>query len=69
MLKDCLYELTEQAFHVGLTAGKQTIQESDVSTVSRQQQGNIRQALDYGQWEGCERWNGLKKLEDILTTI
>ena len=54
VLKDRLDKLAKQALHVVLTTGKQTLQEGDVSTVSRQQQGDIWQALDYGQREGCE---------------
>lgn len=57
VFKDCLDELAEQALHVALTARKQALQEGDVSSVSRQQQGDIRQALDYSQREGCEKYN------------
>lgn len=53
VFKDGLDKLTKQALHVALAAGKQPLQEGDVSTMRRQQQGHIRQVLDYGQREGC----------------
>lgn len=52
MLEDGLGELAEDPLHVVLTAGKQTLQEGDVTAVGRQQQGDIRQVLDDSQWEG-----------------
>lgn len=54
MFEDGLDELAKQALHVVLTARKQTLQEGNVTTVSGQQQGDIRQAPDNGQREGCE---------------
>lgn len=48
-----LDKLAKKALHVALTARKQTLQEGDVSTMGRQQQSDIRQALDYGHREGC----------------
>lgn len=47
-----LDKLPKQALHVALPPGEQTLQEGDVSTVGRQQQGDVRQALDRGQREG-----------------
>lgn len=52
VFKDCSDKLTKQALHVALATWKQTLQEGDVSTMSRQQQGNIRQGLDYGHGKG-----------------
>lgn len=53
VFKGGLDKLTEQALHVTLAAGKETLQECNVSAVGRQQHSNIRQALDSGQREGC----------------
>lgn len=46
-------KLAKQALHVALTARKQSLQKGDVSAMSRQQKGDVRQALDYGHWESC----------------
>lgn len=69
VVKDRLDELTKQTVHVGLTAGKQPVQEGDVSTVSRQQQGNVRQPLDCGEWEGCEGTEALIKLSTTTKNL
>lgn len=61
VFKDGLDKLTEEALHVALTAGKQALQEGDVSAMGRHQQSDIRQALDYGQREGCVRRKYIEK--------
>lgn len=54
VFKHCVDELAEQALHVALATWKQTLQEGYVAAVGRQQKSDVRQALDYGQGEGCE---------------
>lgn len=55
MSEDGLDVLTKHALHEALAAGKQLLQESDVSPMGRQQQSHIREVLDRGEWE---RWKG-----------
>lgn len=53
MFEDCLDKLAKNTLHVALAAREQALQEGDVSSVGRQQQSNVWQTLDDGQWEGC----------------
>lgn len=55
VLEDGLDKLTEEALHVALAAGKQTLQEGDVSAMGRQQQSDVGQALDYAHRECCKK--------------
>lgn len=54
VFEDGLDELTKHALHEALAARKHFLQEGNVSTVGRQQEGNIREVLDCVQRESCE---------------
>lgn len=54
MLKSRMKKLAKQALHESFTTWKQSLQEGDVSAVSRHEQRDVWQGLDDGDGKSCE---------------